>query len=113
MVSLVSLITVPFAFGLGAETGGRAGSVWSDSEGSLGSCWPIEGCAVAGGCSDNGPMEGDVGLDGSKCGGVGPTLSGELPVLRVRPGIIGPMSSPRRRGEAGSLAEEGTVADED
>lgn len=113
MVSLVSLITVPFAFGLVAETDGRAGSAWPGSEKSLGSCWPIEGCAVAGGCNDNGPMEGDVGLDGSKCGGVGPTLSGELPVLRVRPGIIGPMSSPRRRGEAGSLAEEGTVVDED
>lgn len=34
-------------------------------------------------------------------------------MLRGRPEIIGPMSSLRRRGEAESFAEEGTVVDED
>ena len=112
MVAVVLEMTVEGAFCLdaGAEMG--VGIGWSVPDEVPGSRWACEDCSLADGFDDNRGVEEDMGF-GSPCCDAGVTvLSGELVVLLVRPGMMGPISS-RRRGEVGVVAEEETIVDEE
>jgi hypothetical protein len=108
MVAVVLEMTVEGAFCLdaGAEVGVGVG--WSVPDEVPGSRWSHEGCSPADGFDDNRGVEEDMGLESPSCGAAVTALSGEF---RVRPGMMGPISS-RRRDEVEVGAEEWTIVDE-